>query len=83
MGFLIWNGEHFRRGCGQEVLSDWGGTERARCRGERGKFPPTVSGREIRGREFPSGLVFSVGTRWPPDLVDVVPGDEGIRASGE
>ena len=66
MGFLIWNGEHFRRGCGQEVLSDWGGTERARCRGE-----------------FPSGLVFSVGTQWPPDLVDVVPPDEGIRDCGE
>ena len=32
--------------------------------GKRGKFPPTVSGREIRGREFPSALVFSVGTRW-------------------
>ena len=50
--------------------------------GKRGKFPPTVSGREIRGREFPSALVFSIGTRWPPDLVDVVPPDEGIRACG-
>ena len=48
------------------MLSDWGGTERARCRGE-----------------FPSGLVFSVGTRWPPDLVDVVPRtkEEGLAGS--
>ena len=39
MGFRIWNGEHFRKGCGSEVLSDWGGTERARCRGEKGEIP--------------------------------------------
>ena len=39
MGFRIWNGEHFRKGCGPEVLSDWGDTERARCRGEKREIP--------------------------------------------
>ena len=76
MGFLIWKGEHFREKLRREVLSDWGGTER-----KSGKFPPTVSGREIRGREFPSALVFSAGG--PLGLEDVVPPDEGIRASGK
>ena len=77
MGFLIWKGEHFREKLRREALSDWGGTERARCRGKRGKFPPTVRGREIRGREFPSALVFSA--EGPLGLEDVVPPDEGIR----
>ncbi len=39
MGFLIWKGEHFREKLRREVLSDWGGTERARCRGEKREIP--------------------------------------------
>ena len=81
MGFLIWRGSTSGKSLGGKCFPIGAAPSGLGAVGKRGKFPPTVSGREIRGREFPSALVFSAGG--PLGLEDVVPPDEGIRASGK
>ena len=67
MGFLIWKGEHFRKSLGGKCFPIGAAPSGLGAVGKRGKFP--------------SALVFSAGG--PLGLEDVVPPDEGIRASGK